>query len=107
MIKNYYEPLSAFARQEEIDMARDKAQAATAMKIRMCTLRLSPSTAAAPRSSTGRGGGRGGGAMGRGGGLKMTRDNKESQETRYKAKLLSSKNQTTTYNETVVTSTSN
>jgi hypothetical protein len=103
MIKNYYEPLSSFAPHEEIDMARDKAQAATAMRVRMCMLRSGPSTATAQQPSTGRRGGRGGGGMGRGGGSKTIRDNKESQETTYKAKLLSLKNQTTTDNKTVVT----
>jgi hypothetical protein len=87
-------------------MARDKAQAAAAMRVRMGRLRVGTPAATTTQPSSGNGGRRGGGGQGRGVGGRTAKENKERQETTYKSKLLSPTNQTSDSN-TAATPTSN
>jgi hypothetical protein len=71
-IKNYYQPLYDFTHHEEQDMARDKVQAATAMRVRMGRIRSGTSGSAPNPNAAGRGGGRTAGGYGRGDGEAST-----------------------------------
>jgi hypothetical protein len=77
-LHNYYEPLHEFTHHEEIDMARDKVQAAAQMRVRMGKLRSGFLQPISP--SPGRGGGRGGGIYGRGDAEQITRSANGSTE---------------------------
>jgi hypothetical protein len=94
-IRNYYAPLAAFAHYHEAEttMVKDKTKAAVAMRQPMMTPRATDKiqTAATRAPTTGRGGRRSGGSMGRGGGTTNPRQERAS----YKALLL----QITTVNE--------
>jgi hypothetical protein len=80
-INNYYKPLYSYAHYEELDMVRDKKQAALAMCVRMSSLRTGAIKTAGNPTPTGRGGGRGGGGgYGRGDGNTTTTSGKVDKE---------------------------
>jgi hypothetical protein len=88
---NYYEPLVQFAHYHEphMEMARDKAKVAVEMRQRMLNLRSGEvaQQASTMASSSGRGGGRIGGVMGRGGGSSHNQTTKQIDLNKEKKQL--------------------
>jgi hypothetical protein len=89
-LKNYFQPLSQYTHHEEIDMARDKEQAAASMRVRMGMIRsgISVTSSITPTPPmSGRGGGRGGGT-GRGNSNRSNKEKNSEVEVNYKTRVL-------------------